>query len=356
MKKLIVYTFFIFLIGIFTIASIFFSFNINYLKAAEIDYPTQFGEEATKSLPDYINYIYRFGLGSAGFLGVLMLVIGGINLMASTGNPEKMSLAKKRIFGAITGIGLAFFSYFITSMINPNLLGLREPTLITPTARTDPNEVLEKWRRDNPQFSSGGGGSGSSGVTYGSGPIEGSLKIPYIYQHGLGEDWKKRCAYVSTTMVIQFYNPSVTPEQVFETLGRKSTISPQDSQSAIKTLAGKNSTYYEVITNNLQSGLDALAKAEENIKLGHPSLAGTVNPYAATQHVIVIVGFTSDGNVIVHDPNGSHFCDNKQTKIYNPGSPPYLNCNEKERTDGSFLIAPRNELAFALRYVITINP
>lgn len=93
----------------------------------EIDYPKTFGSDPTKSVPDYIKYIYQFSAGLAGFLAVLMITLGGISLMTSAGDPRRMSDAKDQILKALMGLGLVLGSFAIISIINPDLLLLKEP-------------------------------------------------------------------------------------------------------------------------------------------------------------------------------------------------------------------------------------
>lgn len=101
--------------------------SFDFAKAAEIEYPTQFGQEPTKTLPDYVNYIYVFAAGSAGFLSMVMLIMGGIQLITASGNPDLIFKARRRILGAISGLLLILFSYTIINFLNPDLLRLKNP-------------------------------------------------------------------------------------------------------------------------------------------------------------------------------------------------------------------------------------
>lgn len=115
-----------------------FSFKIPYVNAQEgelkeiepeIDYPKFAGEEPTRGIPDYIRYLYQFSIGAAGFLAMMMIIIGGIKLMSSSGDPSKLSDAKDQITKSLIGLGLALGSYSLLLIINPDLVVLKEPSM-----------------------------------------------------------------------------------------------------------------------------------------------------------------------------------------------------------------------------------
>lgn len=115
----------------------------------ELEYPEAFGQEPTKSLPDFVNYIYRFAIGSAGFLAVMMLIIGGIKLMTSAGNPQKLENAKKQIQNSILGLATTLFSFFIISYINPDLLILRELPVQELSKNFSIDDAIKNWKEDH---------------------------------------------------------------------------------------------------------------------------------------------------------------------------------------------------------------
>lgn len=110
---------------IFIFVFIFLPF---FVQGLEIDYPETFGQEPT-NIPEYINYIYNFALGAVGIVAILMLTIGGIKLLSSSGSPEKIKDAKDQIKQAIIGLALVFLIFFILNTINPDLVVIRLPEL-----------------------------------------------------------------------------------------------------------------------------------------------------------------------------------------------------------------------------------
>lgn len=108
-------------------------FNMVFAQGLEVTYPTVPGtQEPTTTgfnIAQYIRYIYYFFIGISGVLALLFLVLGGVALLTSAGNPNKLSEARKRIFSALLGIFILFSSYLILVNINPNLVRLEPPTL-----------------------------------------------------------------------------------------------------------------------------------------------------------------------------------------------------------------------------------
>lgn len=79
----------------------------------------------------YFQLIFTFGITIAGFLAVLMIVVGGIQYMTAYGNPSKVEDAKDRIWQAILGLLLALTGWLILNTINPDLTAgvLNIPTI-----------------------------------------------------------------------------------------------------------------------------------------------------------------------------------------------------------------------------------
>ena len=74
------------------------------------------------TLKDYLTWAFRFTLALAGFLAVMMIVIGGVEYIISGANESSRSDAKKRINNAISGLVLALVSYLVLYTINPSLV------------------------------------------------------------------------------------------------------------------------------------------------------------------------------------------------------------------------------------------
>lgn len=105
----------------------------------ELRYPWQ--EPAPSNIPQYIVWVFTFACTIAGVFAVLMIIIGGLQYMASKGNPQAIKEAKDRIKNAFWGLIVLACVYLLLNIINPELLALRLPTLpkiktTTPAAPT----------------------------------------------------------------------------------------------------------------------------------------------------------------------------------------------------------------------------
>ena len=78
-------------------------------------------EQPLDDVGEWIVAVYRFGIGVAGILAVMMMMIGGFIWLMSAGSPERVNKGKDWIISAITGLILALFSYALLYTINPRI-------------------------------------------------------------------------------------------------------------------------------------------------------------------------------------------------------------------------------------------
>ncbi len=95
--------------------------------------PLTTAEKTGVSFSSYVSDLLKIGIGLAGVLAVLMIVLGGIGYISGASNPSARSEAKKKITNAIFGLILASASWLILYTINPNLL---KKTLLVKSATT----------------------------------------------------------------------------------------------------------------------------------------------------------------------------------------------------------------------------
>ncbi len=67
----------------------------------------------------YISLIYRWAAGLIGIIAVLIIVISGVQISASNGEPEAATKAKERIVQALSGLALLFLASALLYIINP---------------------------------------------------------------------------------------------------------------------------------------------------------------------------------------------------------------------------------------------
>lgn len=125
----------------------------------------------------YWKDVFDFGMGAAGILTLVMLVVGGLYYIVSLGQEERLGSAKSMMGGAMIGFLLAIFSYLIFQVISPSLLQCRidVPEVIQPEAIEDeggglyssegPNGpadpcagVADEDLKDSQELCEGGGG------------------------------------------------------------------------------------------------------------------------------------------------------------------------------------------------------
>jgi len=73
-------------------------------------------------LARYIQALYKFLIGIAAILAVIMIAYGGFLWLFASGSGDKISKAKEVIIAAISGLLLALGSYLLLNFINPNLV------------------------------------------------------------------------------------------------------------------------------------------------------------------------------------------------------------------------------------------
>jgi len=74
--------------------------------------------------PDFITAVstyYNIAIGLAIILAVIMVIVGGYQMVLSTGNPTIIEKGKKRIQNALFGLGLAILSFVFLNFLNPQI-------------------------------------------------------------------------------------------------------------------------------------------------------------------------------------------------------------------------------------------
>lgn len=124
----------------FLFFAVFPLFPVSAEGELEVKYPeiTSSGSSLTSSntpLPNYLKYVFDFGM-FIGFFGVFIsLVYAGVLYLFSAGLPGAKSMAQDRISGAISGLLILITLYLIITTLNPYLavfkLGKMEGAVIT---------------------------------------------------------------------------------------------------------------------------------------------------------------------------------------------------------------------------------
>ena len=72
-------------------------------------------------LPEYLNGLYRYALGAAAIVAVIMIMIGGAQYILGSGLGS-IEAGKKRITNAVTGLVLVLGAYTMLVLVNPSLV------------------------------------------------------------------------------------------------------------------------------------------------------------------------------------------------------------------------------------------
>ncbi len=120
MKKIFLTT----LVFLFTVLPVFVSAQKEYTLLEPSVYNNTYNTTGSKSFSEYLNLVFKIGIGVAAGLAVIQIVIGGIQYMASE-SPFKLGDAKSKIEGAILGLILALGVYVFLYTINPDIVSLK---------------------------------------------------------------------------------------------------------------------------------------------------------------------------------------------------------------------------------------
>lgn len=86
--------------------------------------PTAIGCINVKSPEGFVNSILTLAIGLAGGIAMLLIIFGGIQILTSAGNPDKIQAGKELITSAIAGLILIVFSVFILRIIGVEILDI----------------------------------------------------------------------------------------------------------------------------------------------------------------------------------------------------------------------------------------
>ena len=134
--------------------------NFHYLAQYKLEtaLPPIAGQPSpSEGFPQYINYLFIFGLGLITVLALAQMMIGGIQYILAAGNVANKVDAKDTIKQALIGLGLLLVSYLLLNTINPDLVNLRNPNL-TPTEFKGTKQCVE-WNAEGLQACMDQGGS-----------------------------------------------------------------------------------------------------------------------------------------------------------------------------------------------------
>lgn len=85
---------------------------------------TALGCISTKSPSEFVKYLLNFAIGIGGGIALLLMIFGGLQIIFSGGNPDKVKAGKEIITAALGGLLLIIFSVFILRVIGYDILAI----------------------------------------------------------------------------------------------------------------------------------------------------------------------------------------------------------------------------------------
>jgi hypothetical protein len=70
----------------------------------------------------FFSKLLTFGIGIAGGIAFLLILLGGFQILVSAGNPEQMSAGRELVSSAVAGLLLIVFSVFLLRLIGYDIL------------------------------------------------------------------------------------------------------------------------------------------------------------------------------------------------------------------------------------------
>lgn len=72
----------------------------------------------------FIRFILSWGIGIAGGIAFILIIVAGFQITTSQGDPKKLQAGRELLTSAIAGLVLLIFSVLILRLIGVNLLGI----------------------------------------------------------------------------------------------------------------------------------------------------------------------------------------------------------------------------------------
>ncbi|MDD3662076.1 MAG: hypothetical protein PHG63_03340 [Candidatus Dojkabacteria bacterium] len=76
----------------------------------------------------FVTTLGRIGIGIGGVAAIALITAGSVNMLTSTGNPDKLMAAREMITNALLGLALIALALFVLQLLGWDILGLGEIT------------------------------------------------------------------------------------------------------------------------------------------------------------------------------------------------------------------------------------
>lgn len=255
-------------------------------------------------IAQYIAGVYKYLLGIAVMVAIVMIMIGGLQYVLSVGGGD-IGKAKKRINDAVVGLILLFSIYLILTSVYGQRLTLFEPIRLLTVKSifvSQENTAQDVTNLNLPAPTTGGT---SGGVPYFS-------QRDYLQKYGVcGTIKSSGCGPTSAAMVLKNYGLGVDPLSVATTFAQEGYRACPNPADCSKCQGTSYAAFQEssLVKNNFRSTVIPIGDKEkiiETLKNGKPLLI-SIGPskFTGGGHFMVLTGY-KDGRILLHDPNSGY--------------------------------------------------
>jgi len=119
--------------------------GVDFTKTSDIPV-TQEGAKKFIHVPylgELMAALFRYGVAVAGIIATIMIIIAGVQRIMAGGNANQVTVSKRRLIQAVTGLIIAVSSYVILYTINPNLVEFKNIKVLYVDEIVEPEFEIE---------------------------------------------------------------------------------------------------------------------------------------------------------------------------------------------------------------------
>ncbi|WKZ25067.1 MAG: C39 family peptidase [Patescibacteria group bacterium] len=238
-------------------------------------------------IAEYIGALYKYSLTIITLLAVVVIMLGGVVRLTAAGNRSQIGQGNSLIKSGTVGAILAFCSYLILFLINPNLTILK-PISVNYITKVDieeflpPEDLVSEYT--DPSLPTENLGTG-----------KGQYNIPILYQGrfqsldmGMG---KCGCGPTSLAMVLNYHGVKVTAPEIARTAKNNGSW-----QGGTNTSCG-----------GWRGGMPGFSKIASQYNLKHKTGGSFNDAINLLQHGPVIASVTGNGKCRCAFTGGAHY-------------------------------------------------
>lgn len=83
-----------------------------------------FNVDPNKPVTGVVGLVFRIAVGIGGFVSTSLVIAGGVKMLTSAGQPEKIKDGQDMIVNALLGLGLLLMAVTVATVFGSEILGL----------------------------------------------------------------------------------------------------------------------------------------------------------------------------------------------------------------------------------------